>query len=843
MSSYERVAQEEDDDNDAATLAESVKSTRSVKPAIYYDSGPFDVPSSEDGDEDEDEDEDANVDIEKGRKDAKRTSLRFLVVTLGVLVGLAAVIGVIAAHTYVGTVYRLPGVRKLTMEHVFNGTFWAAERRLAWVAEAGDGVFSVVEEGEIRLVDLGRNETRVLVRLEDVVDEGGRRLDFWDWKISPGMEYLLFKADHRKQWRWSSFGNYYVHSIADKATWPIGTLNKTDPKMAYATWAPTGQSIAYVESNDLYVLPTPTSTSAARLTTTGSTTVFNGVPDWVYEEEVFSGDHAAWWSPTAQKLAYLSFDETAVPVYAFPVYNPTGDGAAVVPYPGEVKMRYPKPGYANPTVGVWVWDGEASVQLDLGEQAWEGGRVVQEVRWVGAEELVVRVVNRNADDGGVWYFDLGRGAEGREVRRLGREGEEGDEGWIEPGQTVYPLRDGYLDIVPTKDGWNHVALFSPANATQPVWLTSGEWEVTSGIKGVDVDQGLVYFEAAAPSSVERHLYAVSLEGGAVQALTDTTALGYHSADFSPGAGWYLLSYHGPDVPWQKVVQAGSSRYSYVLESNARLGNVSLEYESATVVYTTVDVGGVLLNVKEIRPPHMDDSGRTKYAVLFRVYGGPNSQMVDVKWERGGWDEYLACGMGYVVVVVDGRGTGARGRAMRGVVKGRLGELETLDQVGAAKVWAVKDYVDPRRIGIWGWSYGGFMSAKVVEANAGVHSLAMSVAPVTSWRLYDSIYTERYMNLPALNPAGYAASAISNVTGWGGVDYLLAHGSADDNVHFSNSARLLDMFTDGGVRGVWFRMFTDSDHSISRRGAKREVYEYMTGFLADKWGKGGRRRGW
>ncbi|KAK0215051.1 dipeptidyl aminopeptidase [Armillaria fumosa] len=843
MSSYERVAQEEEED-DAATLAGSVKSTRSVKPPIYYDSGPFDVPSSEEGDE-EDEDGGVDVDIEKGRKDAKRTSLRFLVVTLGVLVGMAALIGVIAAHTYVGTVYRLPGVRKLTMEHVFNGTFWAAERRLAWVGEAGDGVFSIVEEGEIRLVDLGRNETRVLVRLEDVLDEDGRRLDFWDWKLSPDMQYLLFKADHRKQWRWSSFGNYYVHSIADKATWPIGTSNKTDPKMTYATWAPTGQSIAYVESNDLYVLPTPNSPSALRLTTTGSTTVFNGVPDWVYEEEVFSGDHAVWWAPTARKLAYLSFDETAVPVYAFPVYNPTGDGAAAVPYPSEVKMRYPKPGYANPTVGVWVWDGEESVELDLGLGGfeWEGGRVVQEVRWVGEEELLVRVVNRNADEGGVWYFDLARGREGREVRRLGRDGEEGDEGWIEPGQTVYPLEDGYLDIVPTKDGWNHVALFSPANATDPVWLTSGEWEVTSGIKGVDVDQGLVYFEAAAPSSVERHLYAVSLEGGSVQALTDTTALGYYSADFSPGAGWYLLSYHGPDVPWQKVVQAGSSHYSYVLESNERLGNVSLEYESATVVYSTIDVGGVLLNAKEIRPPHMDDSGRTKYAVLFRVYGGPNSQMVDVKWERGGWDEYLACGMGYVVVVVDGRGTGARGRAMRGVVKGRLGELETLDQVGAAKVWAAKEYVDPRRIGIWGWSYGGFMSAKVVEANAGIHSLAMSVAPVTSWRLYDSIYTERYMNLPALNPSGYATSEISNVTGWGGVDYLLAHGSADDNVHFSNSARLLDMFTDGGVRGVWFRMFTDSDHSISRRGAKREVYEYMTGFLADKWGKGGRRRGW
>ncbi|KAK0202348.1 dipeptidyl aminopeptidase [Desarmillaria ectypa] len=829
MSSYKRLGQDEED---SVTLAGSV---RSVKPPIYYDSGPFDVPSSEDEDEEE---EGVDLDLEKDlgvSRKQKRTSLRFLVITLGVLVSLAAVIGVIAAHKYVGTVYRLPGVRKLTMDHVFNGTFLAVERRLAWVGEAGDGVFSVVEEEEIRLVDLGRNETRVLVRLEDVKDEDGGQLSFWDWKLSPDMEYLLFKTDIHKQWRWSSFGNYYVHSIGNKTTWPIGTLNRTDPKMAYATWAPTGHSIAYVESNDLYVLDAPSS-SPARLTTSGSPTVFNGVPDWVYEEEVFSGDHALWWAPTARRLAYLSFDETEVPVYAFPVYNPMDDGAAVVPYPGEVRMRYPKPGYANPAVGVWVWDvnvGEGwELDVNVGEEV-QGGVVVQEVKWVGEEELLVKIVNRNADDGKVVYFDFGRDRVGREVRRLGKEGEEGDSGWIEPGQSVFSLKGGggYLDIVPTKEGWNHVALFNPANATDPVWLTGGEWEVTSGIKGVDVEQGLVYFEAAAPSSVERHLYAVSLDGGEVLPLTDTSTLGYHSADFSPGAGWYLLSYHGPDVPWQRVVQAGGSNYSYVLESNERLGNVSLEYEAPTVVYSTIQLDGVALNAKEIRPPHMDDSGRTKYAVLFRVYGG------------GGWDEYLACGMGYVVVVVDGRGTGARGRAFRGAVKGRLGELETLDQVGAARIWAAKEYVDPRRIGIWGWSYGGFMSAKVVEANAGIHSLAMSVAPVTSWRLYDSIYTERYMNLPALNPVGYDHSDISNVTGWHGVDYLLAHGSADDNVHFANSARLLDMFTDGGVRGVWFRMFTDNDHSINRRGAKREVYEYMTGFLADKWGKGGRRRGW
>ncbi len=376
-------------------------------------------------------------------------------------------------------------------------------------------------------------------------------------------------------------------------------------------------------------------------------------------------------------------------------------------------------------------------------------------------------------------------------------------------------------------------------------------------------------------------------------LSYTPEPSYFSTDFSPEGGFYLLSYHGPDIPWQRVVQAGNSSFDYLLTDNGRLLNVTAEYEAPTIIHSTIENDGygelslpsirrisetsTELNVKEIRPPRMDDSGRTKYAVLFKVYGGPNSQTVTTRWTRE-WEDFVACSLQHIVVIVDGRGTGSKGRALRSAVKGNLGFWETRDQIYAARMWAGKDYVDPKRIGIWGWSYGGFMSAKVAEADAGIHSLAMSVAPVTSWRLYgmlyfqdifcltnklaDSIYTERYMNLPDVNPGGYINASISNVTGFHKVDYLLAHGSGDDNVHFANSAHLLDMLTAERVRKFRFRMFTDrwvscvfkpvefwadnfgfSDHGISRRGAKQEVYEFLTSFLIEKWGKGGRRRGW
>ncbi|KAF9037893.1 dipeptidyl aminopeptidase [Hymenopellis radicata] len=837
-----------DDDDETVTLAESTRSTSNLKPTVYYDDGPFDAPSSDEEEAFLSKDPVGPLTpgaVENGfapGHQKRPSSLRFLVYTLCALISLSALIGIIAAQSYVGTVYRLPGYKKMTMDHLFNGTFFTEHKSLAWVPEAGDGVFSIVDGNDIKLVDLKTNTTSTLVSLNDIKDESGSPLAFSNWQLSPDMEYLLLKATTRN--------NGDEDASINSATNP--------PSTAFAVWSPTGQSIAYVTNNDLYILPSPSpSATPVRITDSGSSTLFHGVPDWVYEEEIFSADSALWWSPDSSKLAFLSFDETLVDVFSFPIYNPTDDSTTVVPYPSELKMRYPKPGYNNPLVTVHVYDisSKKSVELEWADHHPKENSVIMEVTWVADQQLMLKELNRNADDGHVVLFDLTTGKkEGVTVRKLGKDGEEADEGWVEPTQSIYPLPKewaisggtAYLDIVPTKEGYNHIALFSPANSSEPLFLTHGSWEV-SGVKAVDVKNGLVYFQAAAPTSVERNLYSVALPSSA-DALSDIVSLSYtpepsyFSTDFSPEGGFYLLSYHGPDIPWQRVVQAGNNSFDYLLTDNARLSNITAEYEAPTIIHSTIENDGYELNVKEIRPPRMDDSGRTKYAVLFKVYGGPNSQTVTTRWTRE-WEDFVACSLQHIVVIVDGRGTGAKGRALRSAVKGNLGFYETRDQIYAARLWAGKDYVDPKRIGIWGWSYGGFMSAKVAEADAGIHSLAMSVAPVTSWRLYDSIYTERYMNLPDLNPGGYINASISNVTAFHKVDYLLAHGSGDDNVHFANSAHLLDMLTAERVRKFRFRMFTDSDHGISRRGAKQEIYEFLTSFLIEKWGKGGRRRGW
>ncbi|OJT13681.1 hypothetical protein TRAPUB_9780 [Trametes pubescens] len=887
-STYEPLAQEGDDVFGTVPSSSAVVHPIPIKPETYYGEGPFDPPSSDDeadsflGKEDERSGRaiEAEGDLVVGSRKKRPASVKFLVISLVSLVSVAIIIGIFAARSYTGTAFRIQqGVQHLTMDHMFNGTFSAQSRGVLWVPEAGDGVFATVQGNVISLVDLKSNSTKELVSLTDLRDEHGSILSWAGWKLSSDMKYLLVKTDYKKQWRHSSFGNYYVHEFATKRTWPL-TPPTYPPVTSYAAWSPTGDSIAYVVQNDLYVVPSASDTgSSVRVTTSGNASLFHGVPDWVYEEEVFSADYALWWAPDASKVAFLRFDETDVDEYTFPVYNPTENANTVVPYPETVVMKYPKPGYNNPLVSVHVFqlDEYLEVMGELGSGAnkttvaqgatlelrWDGRQaannsIISEVAWVSNSSLLVREVTRAAENGSVVYFDLGSTPAnvGNIVRKLGREGEQGDDGWIDAVQAIYPLSpslspDGapaYLDIVPTPEGYNHIALFSPANSSTPRFLTSGPWEVTSGILAVDAARGLVYFQAANPSSIQRHVFSVPLpklitEAQAkVTALTDTSSPGYYDASFSPEGAFYLLSYKGPHAPWQRIVHVGDADFDYVLTENPQLNETLAQYELPIVTHSTIESDGYELNVLELRPPRMDDSGRTKYPVLFRVYGGPGSQMVDVRFAQD-WHAYLVAELQYIVVVVDGRGTGYRGRALRNPVKNNLGRWETVDQINAAKIWAAKEYVDPKRIGIWGWSYGGFMSSKVLEADAGVHSLAMAVAPVTSWRLYDSIYTERYMNLPAVNPDGYVTASISNATGFHNADFLLAHGSGDDNVHYANSAHLLDMLTAERVRGFRFRMFTDSDHSIYKRGANRELYEFMTEFLLEKWGKGGKRRGW
>ncbi|CCO31163.1 hypothetical protein BN14_05198 [Rhizoctonia solani AG-1 IB] len=485
-------------------------------PPIYYGEGRFSPPSSVSDDDYTDREKLLDPSrIERGSfddEDMGRVNVMrepgglSLVLSLGSLVLLAVLLGVLAARTYNQTSYRYraPGNKHITMDHVFNGTFAADRRSLAWVSEAGDGVYSIEEDGSIKLVDLSTLTNRTLVKRSDVKDEHGNQLAFSSWSLSADASHVLLKTDYLKQYRHSSFGNFYLHRLSDGRTFPL-IPPSNPPRVVHAAWSPTGRSIAWVMGNDIYVAKDPSPDfTPLRLTYSGNATLFHGVPDWVYEEEVLASASALWWSPTSSHIAYLSLDETNV--------------LDVIPYGGDsIKIKYPKPGYGNPLVQVAVCDltaipanltAEATSKIAQGavqnattilswdKQLKPEDQIVSEVAWVGNDTLIVREVGREAREGHVVLFDVsktGKVAKGKIVRVKGEKGEEGDKGWIESEQNIVPLKQtpGYLDILPTPEGYNHIALFSPPDSSSPIWLTGGEWEVTGSVLAVDETRGLM----------------------------------------------------------------------------------------------------------------------------------------------------------------------------------------------------------------------------------------------------------------------------------------------------------------------------------------------------------------
>ncbi|BGP54623.1 Dipeptidyl peptidase 4 [Rhodotorula sphaerocarpa] len=871
----------------------------------------------------DDDDDEWDFTLAGLKRDRARRRRRLLVLSPALLVlvlffilALANVFGPSSGqHRFYGAA---ASKRRLTLDDVLNGTLTPQSRRLAWVALPGkggsltDGLYAERgANGSVILHDFFRNSTRTLIAGEQL----------------------------RAVWRHSTLANFYLHRISPENTGAAGSATPplvephSPPRTSLGLFSPTSHHVAYVHANDLFVLPAesidadPRGTgwqhAAIRVTSDGDATTMSGRPSWVYEEEVFSSDSTLWWSPTSSHLAFLSSDDKDVPLYEYPVYNWSPAGPAAEEeldgweYPKEVGVRYPKPGYANPTIKIRVFSlahyqalpaststqnriASSLVTLRLSSPFDPDleGEVVTEVAWIGADELLVRMTDRSARVERVGRFDLAsfdwskleRDGEGQRVLvgEVVRETDwwRRDGGWAEATQTIVNLASsesgsparaphppGYLDLVPDRAGYVHVAFYSPSTASEPVFLTEGAWEVAGGIDRVDLERGLIYFTAARPT-IERHVYSIPLPRGAAeleairsgkQALAEPALLpgqstgslsrtpdgpvgGSFKVQFSALSSIYQLDYEGPGVPQQTLHQVKDPETPVRLTDNAELRHLDSTYMHANIIHSTealaddgTGTGQVEVDVMEIRPPMMDESGRTKYPVLFQVYGGPNSQIITTKFQRD-FHHYLATSLDYIVVRVDPRGTGFRGRKFRSTVRGRLGEIERQDVIEVARRWAHKAYVDEKRIGVWGWSYGGFLTSKIIEANSSVFSLGMAVAPVTDWRLYDSLYTERYMGLPEENHGGYSNSSVRETDGFRHADFALAHGSGDDNVHFQNTALLLDSFTLAGIRRFRFRMFTDSDHSIRTRNAYGELLRWLEGFLLERFGQGGRTKG-
>ena len=755
-----------------------------------------------------------------------------------------------------GATFSAGSGKRITLDQVQGGAWSPRSQDISWI-ESPDGLDGM-------LLEKGGRDGRDFLVVEDVRSweqgtEAASRITLMKtagfqyenehifpsevWP-SPDLKNVLVQSNREHNWRHSSTGRFWLYDVAAEKGQPLDP-SKPDGRIQLATWSPNSDAVVFTRENNMF-LRKLSDTPIIQITKDGGQEMFNGVPDWVYEEEVFSGNSATWYSPDGNYIAFLATDESRVPEYPVQYFlsRPGGKRPSVGEenYPEVRQIKYPKSGSPNPIVHLRFYDVERDSLFDVPIEGdfTDDDRLITEVVWAGASgKVLIRQTNRESDLLKMVLIDVNR-REGHIVRE--QDVMKLDGGWFEISETTTFVpadpsknrpHDGYIDTV-IHEGYDHLAYFSPLDSPEPkVMLTSGEWEVVDAPSAVDLKNNLVYFTGTKEGSIQRHSYKVSLDGQTLEAVTDTTQEGYYDVSYSKLAGFALVSYKGPRIPWQKVISTPSNPdpFIHVVEENEDLAKMASAHEMPRKMYSTINIDGFDLNVMERLPPHFDSSRR--YPVLFFLYGGPGSQQVDKSFSVD-FQSYVASSLGYVVVTVDGRGTGYIGRKARCIIRGNIGYYEAYDQIETAKHFAAKDYIDETRIAIWGWSYGGYMTLKTLEQDAGeTFRYGMAVAPVTDWRFYDSIYTERWMHTPQHNSQGYDNSSVSNVTALSqNVRFLLMHGVADDNVHFQNSLTLLDKLDMKGIENYDVHVFPDSDHSIYFHNANRIVYDKLSWWLVN-----------
>ncbi|KAK4696415.1 dipeptidyl aminopeptidase B, partial [Lecanoromycetidae sp. Uapishka_2] len=745
--------------------------------------------------------------------------------------------------------------KAVTLDQFLSGAWRPRKQPISWIAGANgeDGMllekgragkdYLIVEDIRSRVPGADARPSQTLMK-SGQFSADGRQVNVGEVWPRRDLKKILVMSDKQGNWRHSSTGFYWIFDVESQQAEPL------DPKMPngriqLASWSPQGDAIVFTRNNDMF-LRKLASEDAEQITNDGGTELFYGVPDWVYEEEVFAGNSATWWSDDGKFIAFLRTNETIVPEYPIQYFvsRPSGTQPAEGEenYPEVRQIKYPKAGAPNPVVDIQFYDVEKGEVFTISTDSDfpDENRLITEVIWAGNEgKILVKNTNRESDILKVALLDVNERT-GKIVRTV--DVNKIDGGWFEVSETTKYIpadpnnerpHSGYIDTI-IHEGYDHLAYFTPLDNPEPKMITSGEWEVINSPLAVDLVANLVYIMATKDSSIQRHAYTVNLDGTGFQHYTNTRKEGYYDVTLSTGNGFALINYEGPDIPWQEVRTTpswGDHFYHHKFEENAEIAKMASAHELPIEIYQTINIDGIDLNIVERRPPHFDEN--KKYPVLFQLYGGPGSQMVNKKFGVD-FQSYVASNLGYIVITFDGRGTGFLGRNARTLIRGHIGYIEGLDQITAAKMWAKKDYVDPERMAIWGWSYGGFMALKTLELDGGeTFKYGMAVAPVTDWSFYDSIYTERYMHTPQNNEAGYLNTTISNTTALAGnVRFLMMHGVADDNVHLQNTLTLLDRLDLAGVENYDYHVFPDSDHSIYFHNANRMVYDRLNNWLVN-----------
>jgi dipeptidyl-peptidase-4 len=708
------------------------------------------------------------------------------------------------------TGFSVAAQQKITVEEIYNGTF-----RTKGMNE----LQSMKNTNQYTVLNTDRPTRSMQVDLYDfaTLKKVSTLIDTKSFKdLSEGIDSYTFSQDEKllliannsnQIFRHSFTADFYLYDTTSKS------LAKLFEQVQEPVFSPDGKKIAYAKANNLFVYDIA-SKQTSQITDDGKKNeIINGITDWVYEEE-FAFVRAFDWSADGTKIAYIRFDESEVPEFSMNIY-----GQEL--YPVTEVFKYPKAGEKNSTVSLHLYDVKTNAvkEIKLGDY---NDFYIPRIKWTNNKNVLsVQVINRHQDNLDLIFVDGTTGAAKVVLN-------EKDKAYIDITDNLTFLKDNSFIWTSEKDGFNHIYLYDKTGKLINQ-LTKGKWEVTA-YYGLDEKAKTVFYQSVENGSINRDIYRIGLDGKNKMRLSD--AIGTNEATFSPDFDYYINSFSSATVaPTYTLNEAKNGKMVRPIVNNVALAQKLEAYNlPAKEFFVLKTPKGNELNAWMIKPKDFDAS--KKYPVFMYQYSGPGSQQVDNAWNN--YDDYwfmMLSQQGYIIACVDGRGTGFKGADFKKVTQKELGKYEVEDQIDAAKVIGNYPYVDKSRIGIWGWSFGAFMSSNCILKGNDVFKMAIAVAPVTSWRYYDSIYTERYMQTPQENPSGYDDnSPINHVEKLKG-KFLLIHGSADDNVHVQNSMKMIEALVQANKQFDW-AIYPDKNHGIYGGMTRIQLYTKMTNFIKE-----------
>ncbi len=701
------------------------------------------------------------------------------------------------------------GNKEMTLEQIWDETF-SPKSMNALNSMNGDFYSLLNTDKKTKATTVDKYSYKTLEKIESIVNSADLKdlNSFSSYSFNNDETKVILGSDFQQIYRHSKKGTFYVYDIATKKTSLIGK------GIQEPVFSPDNKKVAYAKDNNLFIKDF-SKNNITQITKDGKkNSIINGITDWVYEEE-FAFVRAFEWSNDSKYLAFLRFDETDVPTFSMDI---VGEEL----YPNQQVFKYPKAGEKNAIVTLHMYSvsSKNSKKIALGDYEY-----IPRIKWSNdANILVTTTLNRHQNNLKLHKVYALRSSSTILL-------DETDEAYVDITDNLTFLNDNSFIWTSEKDGFNHIYHydFSGKLINQ---ITKGDWEVTK-YYGFNESKNTIYYQSVENGSINRGVYSINLKGENKSLLS--TKDGQNRAAFSKNLNYFINTFSSTETPPIYSLYSGEGEMIKVIKDNTQLKATLADYKMSKKEFSTIDINGNDLNMYMIKPADFDAD--KKYPMLMFQYSGPGSQKVANSWNDSNdyWHNLLAQ-TGVIVVCVDGRGTGFKGSDFKKSTYLNLVKYETEDQIASAKKLAEHSYIDENNIGIWGWSFGGHMSTNALLKGSDIFTTAIAVAPVTSWRFYDSVYTERFLRTPQENPAGYDENSPINYAEKLKGNYLLVHGTGDDNVHVQNSYRMINSLIEANKQFDMF-MVPDRAHGIRKgNNVRLNLYTKMTNFIQENLNK-------